>query len=65
MKLEMSVKELELLQRIVRQYYMNLREEIYHTDSSLFKDDLKVEKAEIEALLGKIEVATGTVISAT
>jgi len=65
MKLEMSVKELELLQRIVRQYYMNLREEIYHTDSSLFKDDLKVEKAEIEALLGKIEVAAGTVISAT
>ncbi len=58
MILEMSVSELELLQRIVRQYYMNLREEIYHTDSSLFKDDLKTEKAEIEALLGKIEAAT-------
>ncbi|MCG3154592.1 MAG: hypothetical protein DKINENOH_01186 [bacterium] len=57
MKLEMSMSELELLQRIVRQYYMNLRGEIYHTDSSLFKDDLKLEKAEIEALLGRIEAA--------
>lgn len=57
MKLEMSVSELALLQRIVRQYYMNLREEIYHTDSSLFKDNLKLEKAEIEALLSRLEAA--------
>ncbi|MDZ7267709.1 MAG: hypothetical protein ONB48_16190 [candidate division KSB1 bacterium] len=57
MTLELSVKELELLQRIVQQYFMNLREEIYHTDSSLFKDDLKVEKAQIEAMLNKIATA--------
>lgn len=38
MRFDFSVEELALLQRIVQQYYMNLRAEIYHTDSSLFKD---------------------------
>lgn len=57
MKLEFSAAELAHMRRIVRQYYMNLRAEIYHTDSSIFKDGLKREEAEIEALLGKIDEA--------
>lgn len=54
MRFDFSVEELALLQRIVQQYYMNLRAEIYHTDSSLFKDTLKAEEAQIQRLLEKI-----------
>lgn len=54
MRFDFSVEELALLQRIVQQYYMNLRAEIYHTDSSLFKDTLKAEEAQIQRLLKKI-----------
>lgn len=57
MKLEFSAEELAHMQRIVRQYYMNLRAEIYHTDSSIFKDGLKQEEAQIKALLHKIDEA--------
>jgi hypothetical protein len=55
MMLELSSEELALLQRIVRQYYMNLRAEIYHTDSSIFKDTLKEEEAQIQRLLEKLK----------
>ena len=55
MMLEISSEELSLLQRIVRQYYMNLRAEIYHTDSSIFKDKLKDEDAQIQRLLEKLK----------
>ncbi len=41
MRLDFSIEELALLQRIVRQYYMTLREEIYHTESASFKKNLK------------------------
>ncbi len=53
--LELSPEEYALLQRIVRQYYMTLRQEIYHTESSVFKKDLKDEEAELERLLEKFE----------
>ncbi|MDZ7363281.1 MAG: hypothetical protein ONB46_21560 [candidate division KSB1 bacterium] len=55
MTLNFSSEELALLQRIVQQYYMNLRAEIYHTDSSIFKDALKAEEAQIQRLLEKFE----------
>jgi hypothetical protein len=55
MILELSPQELALLQRIVRQYYMTLRQEIYHTESSVFKKDLKDEESELEHLLEKLE----------
>ncbi|MCG3119767.1 MAG: hypothetical protein ALAOOOJD_02278 [bacterium] len=54
MRFDFSAEELALLQRIVQQYYMNLRAEIYHTDSSLFKDTLKAEEAQIQRLLKKV-----------
>ncbi len=54
MMLEFSSEELALLQRLVRQYYMNLRAEIYHTDSSIYKDTLK-EEAQIQHLLEKLK----------
>jgi hypothetical protein len=55
MMLDLSSQELELLQRIVRQYYMSLREEIYHTESSAFKKNLKDEEAQLDRLLEKLE----------
>ncbi len=58
MMLEFSSEELALLQRLVRQYYMNLRAEIYHTDSSVFKDKLKDEEAQIQRLLEKLKHET-------
>jgi hypothetical protein len=55
MMLEVSSQDLALVQRIVRQYYMNLRAEIYHTDSSTFKEKLKEEEAQIQRLLLQFE----------
>jgi hypothetical protein len=55
MMLELSPQEYALLQRITRQYYMTLRQEIYHTESSVFKKDLKDEESELEHLLEKFE----------
>ncbi|MDZ7289073.1 MAG: hypothetical protein ONB44_15420 [candidate division KSB1 bacterium] len=54
MKLDLSPQELELLQRILQQYYMNLRAEIYRTESSTFKKGLKEEEAQLQRLLEKM-----------
>jgi hypothetical protein len=54
MTLELSSQDQEILQRIVRQYYMNLRHEIRKTDSSFFKQSLKEEEALVENLLAKL-----------
>lgn len=58
MIITLSPQEVELLQRIVRQYYMELRDEIYRTESSQFKQGLKSEEAQLERLLEKLEVTT-------
>jgi len=55
MMLDFSSEELALVQRLVRQYYMNLRAEIHHTDSSIFKNTLKDEEAQIQRLLEKLK----------
>jgi hypothetical protein len=54
MMLNFSSEELALLQRIVQQYYMTLREEIYHTEAAGFKKSLKDEETQIQRLLEKI-----------
>lgn len=54
MALDLSSQEQEILQRIVREYYMNLRQEIRKTDSSVFKASLKEEEALVEKLLAKL-----------
>jgi hypothetical protein len=55
MMLNFTSQELGLLQRIARQYYMNLRSEIYRTEASAFKMGLKDEEAQLQRLLEKIE----------
>ncbi len=59
MIITLSPQEAEQLRRIVRQYYMELRAEIYHTDSSQFKQGLKSEEAQLERLLEKLEATAG------
>jgi hypothetical protein len=58
MTIDLLSQEEELLRRIVRQHYMNLRAEIYHTDSSLFKKRLKDDEAAVVVLLEKLGVTT-------
>jgi hypothetical protein len=59
MIITLSPHEIELLQHIVRQYYMELRAEIYHTDSAGFKQGLKREEAQLERLLEKLAATAG------
>lgn len=54
MAFDLSPQEHDLLQRIVQQYYMNLRQEIRKTDSSIFKQGLKEEEELVEKLLAKL-----------
>ena len=58
MVLNFTSQELALLQRIVRQYYMNLRSEIYHTEALQFKMASKDEEAQLQRLLEKFEGET-------
>lgn len=57
MNINLTDQERELLVHIVEEYYSTLREEIYKTEASEFKDNLKVEEAAIENLLEKLRVA--------
>jgi hypothetical protein len=54
MQLALDVREKELLQRIVEEYYSNLREEIYKTEGAAFKDQLKEEEGMVQGLLARI-----------
>jgi len=59
MNINITDQERQLLVRIVEQYYLTLREEIYKTEAFEFKDKLKVEEAAIENLLEKLRAAGG------
>ena len=55
----LSTQEVELLQRILRHYYMELCVGIYHTESPSFKQGLKSEEMQLERLLEKLAATTG------
>lgn len=54
MMLELDEADRELLERIVRAYLADLREEVYKTDTSTFKDGLKEEERRVRALLDRL-----------
>jgi hypothetical protein len=54
MQIELTEQELTLAREILRQEYQDLREEIYKTDSSHFKDQLKEREALLEELVKKL-----------
>ena len=50
-----GIEELALLAELLRRDYQELREEIYKTEDSRFKADLRTREKFIESLLAKFE----------
>jgi hypothetical protein len=55
MNLELSKDELEVLKRVLKVYMSDLREEIYKTESHVFKPPLKGEEDIVKNLQAKLE----------
>jgi len=55
MQIDLSVEELKLLAELLRREYQELREEIYKTEDTRFKADLRAKEKLIESLLAKLE----------
>jgi len=55
MQIDLSSEELTLLAELLRRDYQELREEIYKTEDSRFKADLRTREKLIESLLAKLE----------
>jgi len=55
MHLEINPQEQRTLERILRRYLSELRNEIDHTDSREFREDLKHEAEVLAALRAKLE----------
>ena len=58
MQLDISSQEQELLVHVLDNYLRDLRSEIYHTDSSGFKDELKEREETINELLTRLRSPT-------
>jgi hypothetical protein len=54
MQIDLSPEEVALLREILRSSYDDLREEIYKTEDTDFKRDLKSREQALEALLAKL-----------
>lgn len=57
MQLELADREKAVLLRIVDDYYGNLREEIYKTETPEAKDELKEEEKIVKSLLDRLRAA--------
>ena len=55
MQIDLNFEELNLLAELLRRDYQELREEIYKTEDSRFKADLRTREKLIESLLAKLE----------
>jgi len=55
MQIALSSEEHTLLAELLRRDYQELREEIYKTEDSRFKTNLRVKQKLIESLLAKFE----------
>ncbi|MBK9795458.1 MAG: hypothetical protein IPP58_02985 [Holophagaceae bacterium] len=56
MEVFLDPKELELLQRVLDNRLEDLRREIHHTDSRIFKAQLRADEARMEGILAKLRV---------
>jgi 5'(3')-deoxyribonucleotidase len=54
MQIDLTDKEADLLRRVVEDYYLTLREEIYKTEGYQIKHELKEEETAIESILEKL-----------
>jgi len=57
MQISFSDEEAAVIARILDQYYSDLREEIYKTETFDVKNQLKREEATLKEILGKITSA--------
>jgi len=57
MEISLSGEEADLVARVLRQYYSDLREEIYKTETFELKDQLKREEAVLKEILNKLTKA--------
>lgn len=57
MQIELSTHEHELLLKVLSSYRGDLREEIYKTEVTAFKHDLKAEQELLEGLLERLKEA--------
>ena len=57
MEISLSDEEGALIARVLRQYYSDLREEIYKTETFDVKDQLKREEAILKGLIDKLSSA--------
>ena len=55
MQIDLNFEEVNLLAELLRRDYQELREEIYKTEDSRFKADLRTREKLIESLLAKLE----------
>jgi hypothetical protein len=58
MDLELSTDERTLLAGLVDESLRNLKEEIYHTDTPEYKDQLKIREALMIGILQKLNAGT-------
>lgn len=56
MEVFLDPKELELLQRVLGNRLEDLRREIHHTDSRIFKAELRADEARMQGILAKLRV---------
>lgn len=59
MRLELSIEEAQLLDRILTTYVSDLRMEIGRTDRAEFRNGLKVEQVTIRNVLANLETQLG------
>jgi hypothetical protein len=59
MLVEMTRREVEELEAVLRERLAELSQEIYHAEVSDFHDELKERKAVLEGALKKLEAAIG------
>jgi len=59
MEMILSVEEHELLLSILEQRHRELLKEIRHTDSRDFKELLRRHEKLLDAMLGRLQIATG------
>jgi len=59
MEMILSVEEHELLLSILEQRHRELWKEIRHTDSRDFKELLRRHEKLLDAMLGRLQIATG------
>jgi hypothetical protein len=55
MKLEISKKEAEMLQKILGRFIEETRSEIHHTDTEAYKEELEKQEQLVKELLEKIK----------